>query len=126
MYEINSVWRDWHNMTRHVRNAGGTERHLLLQGAFCYLFQCSCQRKDRLLYWCVTCMSIERVTDHILKEHFEDSTSLLIDKPRDTLDATTTSETPNGRLGDTLDVVTKDLAMTLGSSLSQSFSSFSK
>jgi len=70
-------------------------------------------------------MSIERVTDHILKEHFEDSTSLLIDKPRDTLDATTTSETPNGRLGDTLDVVTKDLAMTLGSSLSESLSSFS-
>jgi hypothetical protein len=33
------------------------------------------------------------------------------------LDTATTSETTNSRLGDTLDVVSKDLAMTLGSAL---------
>ena len=32
---------------------------------------------------------------------------------RDTLDTTTTSETSDGGLGDTLDVVTEDLAVTL-------------
>jgi hypothetical protein len=37
---------------------------------------------------------------------------------RDTLNTTTTRETTDGRLGDTLDVVTKNLAMTLGSALS--------
>jgi hypothetical protein len=33
------------------------------------------------------------------------------------LDTATTSETTDSRLGDTLDVVSKDLAMTLGSAL---------
>jgi hypothetical protein len=33
------------------------------------------------------------------------------------LDTATTSETTDSRLGDTLDVISKDLAMTLGSAL---------
>jgi hypothetical protein len=33
------------------------------------------------------------------------------------LDTATTGETTDSRLGDTLDVVSKDLAMTLGSAL---------
>jgi hypothetical protein len=36
---------------------------------------------------------------------------------RNTLDTSTTGETSNGGLGDTLDVVTEDLAMALGSAL---------
>ena len=44
---------------------------------------------------------------------------------RDTLDATTASQTTNGRFGDTLDVVTQDLAMTLRPSLAQTFASLS-
>jgi hypothetical protein len=44
---------------------------------------------------------------------------------RDTLDTTTTSETTDSGLGDTLDVVTKDLAVALGSSLSETLSSLS-
>ena len=65
-----------------------------------------------------------RVPDDILKEDLEDTTSLFVDETGDTLDTATTSETTDGGLGDALDVVTKDLSVTLGSSLSESFSSF--
>ena len=41
------------------------------------------------------------VTDHVLKEHLEDTAGLLVDEATDTLDATTASQTPDGRLGDT-------------------------
>ena len=67
----------------------------------------------------------DRVPDDVLKEDLEDTTSLLVDETRDTLDTATTSETANGGLGDALDVIAKDLAMTLCASLSESFSSFS-
>jgi hypothetical protein len=67
----------------------------------------------------------DRVTDDVLKEDLEDSTSFLVDESRDTLDSTTTGETTNGGLGNSLDVIAKDLAVTLGASLSESLSSFS-
>ena len=38
---------------------------------------------------------------------------------RDTLDTTTTSETSDGGLGNALDVVTKNLAVTLGTALAE-------
>ena len=66
----------------------------------------------------------DSVTDDVLKEHLEDTTSLLVDESRDTLDSTTPRQTPDGRLGDALDVVTQHLAVTLGTSLSQSLASF--
>jgi len=43
---------------------------------------------------------------------------------RDTLDTTTTSETTDSGLCDTLDVVTEDLAMTLGAALAEAFAAF--
>jgi len=64
------------------------------------------------------------VTDHVLQEHFENATSLLIDQTRDTLDTTTTSKTTYGWLRDALDVVTKYLAMTLSATLPKTFASF--
>ena len=74
------------------------------------------------------------VTDDGFEEGLEDATSFFVDHGRDTLegnvrqessggldvtylDTATTSETTNSRLGDALDVVSKDLAMTLGSAL---------
>ena len=66
----------------------------------------------------------DRVTDNVLKEDLEDTTGLLVDEARDTLDTTTACQTADGGLGDALDVVTQDLAMTLGASLSQSLASF--
>jgi hypothetical protein len=66
-----------------------------------------------------------RVTDDVLKEDLEDTTGLFVDETGDTLDTTTTSETADSGLGDTLDVIAKDLAVTLGTSLSETFGSFS-
>ena len=64
------------------------------------------------------------VADDILKEHLEHTTGLFIDETRDTLDTSTTSQTTDGRFGDTLDIITQDLAMTLSASLSEPLASF--
>ncbi|CAE1245389.1 H2A [Acanthosepion pharaonis] len=65
------------------------------------------------------------ITDNILKENLKDTTCLLVDETRDTLDTTSASQTANSGLGDTLDVISEHLAMTLGATFSQSFSSLS-
>ena len=64
------------------------------------------------------------VPDDVLKEHLEDTTGLLVDEARDTLDSSTTRQPPDGGLGDALDVVSQHLPVTLSASLSQSLSSF--
>ena len=66
----------------------------------------------------------DRVTDDGLQERLEDSAGLLVDEPGDSLDSSTAGETTDGWLGDSLDVVAKDLAVPLGSSLAESLSSF--
>ena len=65
------------------------------------------------------------ITDDILKEYLEDTTGLLIDQARDTLDTSTSRQTTDSGLGDTLNVITQYFAMTLGASFAESFSSFS-
>jgi hypothetical protein len=67
----------------------------------------------------------DRVSDDVLEEDLEDTTGLLVDQSRDTLDTTTSSKTTDGGLGDTLDVITKYLSVTLGASLTETFSSLS-
>ena len=64
------------------------------------------------------------VPDDVLKEHLEDTTGLLVDESRDTLDSSTTRQPPDGGLGDALDVVSQHLTVTLGASLSESLASF--
>ena len=64
------------------------------------------------------------IPDDVLKEHLEDTTGLLVDESRDTLDSSTTRQPPDGGLGDALDVVSQHLPVTLSASLSQSLSSF--
>ena len=64
------------------------------------------------------------ITDDVLKENFENTTGLFVDETRDTLHTTSASETTDGGLGDTLDVITQNFAVTLGASLSESFTSF--
>jgi len=44
---------------------------------------------------------------------------------RNTLDTSTTSETSDGWLCDTLDVITENLSMSLGSTLSETLATFS-
>ena len=49
------------------------------------------------------------VADDILQEDFEDTSSLFIDEAGNTFHASTASQSANGRLGNTLDIVTKHL-----------------
>ena len=64
------------------------------------------------------------ITDDVLKEDLEDTTGLLVDESRDTLDSSTSRQTADGGLGDALDVITKYLPVTLGASLAESLASF--
>ena len=63
------------------------------------------------------------IADDVLEEDLEHTASLLVDQAGDTLDTATTGQTANSRLGDTLDVITQDFAMTLSASLAESFTS---
>ena len=58
------------------------------------------------------------ITDHVLQEHLQDATGLFVDESRDSLDTTSASKTTDGWLGDTLDVITQNLSVTLGAPLS--------
>ncbi len=59
------------------------------------------------------------VADDVLQEDLEHTAGLLVDEAADTLDTTTTCQTTDGGLGDALDVVTEDLAVTLGAALAE-------
>jgi hypothetical protein len=67
----------------------------------------------------------DSVTDDTLKEGLQDTTGLLVDHGGDTLDTTTASETADSGLGDTLDVVAQDLAVTLGATLAETLTTLS-
>ena len=58
------------------------------------------------------------ITDDVLKEDLEDTTGLLVDETRDALDTTSASQSSDGRLGDALDVVSENLSVALGTTLS--------
>jgi len=64
------------------------------------------------------------IADDVLEENLEDAASLFVDQARDTLDTATASQTTDCRLGYALDVVTEHLAMALGASFAESFSTF--
>ncbi len=53
------------------------------------------------------------------QEDLEDTAGLLVDQTTDTLHTTTTSETSDGGLGDTLNVITKNLSVPLSTTLSE-------
>ena len=59
------------------------------------------------------------VTDDVLEEDLEDTAGLLVDEAGDALDATTASETADGRLGDALDVVAQHLAVAHRAALAE-------
>lgn len=64
------------------------------------------------------------VPDDVLQEHLQNPTGLLVDEPRDALDPPTPSQTTNGGLGNTLDVIPQDLTVALGAPLSEPLSAF--
>ena len=57
------------------------------------------------------------IPDDILEEDLQNPAGLLINEARDSLDASTTSQTPDGWLGDALDVIPEDLPVPLSTSL---------
>ena len=65
------------------------------------------------------------VSDDVLKENLKDTSGLFVDESGDTLDTTSSCQSSDGWLGDSLDVITQNLSVTLGASLSESFSSLS-
>lgn len=65
------------------------------------------------------------VTDHVLEEHLQHATCLLVDKAGYTLDTATTSETADRRLRDALDVIAQDFTMTFRATLSEPLASLS-
>ena len=54
-----------------------------------------------------------------LEEDLEDGSRLLVDEARDTLDTSSSCETADSGLGDTLDVVAQDLSVALGTALAE-------
>merc|ERR1719376_1679286 len=62
-----------------------------------------------------------RIPDHILKEHLQNTPGLL----RDELHSTSPGQSPNSRLSDALDVIPEHLPVPLGTSLAQTFASLS-
>ena len=65
-----------------------------------------------------------RVSDDVLQEHLENASGLLVDESRDALHTTSASQSANCRFGNSLDVITEDLAMPFCTSFSESLSSF--
>jgi len=49
------------------------------------------------------------ITDDVLEKYLEYAMGLFVDESGDTLDSTTTCQTTDGRLSDTLDVITQHL-----------------
>ena len=63
------------------------------------------------------------VSDNILEECLEHSTGFFVNQTRNALDTTSSSQTADSGLGDSLNVIAKDFAMSFGTSFSESFSS---
>lgn len=66
----------------------------------------------------------DSIADDTFEESLQDATCLFVDHGGDTLDTATTRQTSNGRLSYALDVVTKNLSVTLSSAFSEALSTF--
>ncbi|KFW77907.1 hypothetical protein N305_08110, partial [Manacus vitellinus] len=64
------------------------------------------------------------VANYVLQEDLEHAARLLVDEPRDALDAAAPSQAADGRLGDALDVVAQPLAVALGAALAEPLPAF--
>ena len=57
------------------------------------------------------------ITDDVLEEDFQYASGFLIDEAGDALDTTSASKTADGGFRNTLDVVSEDLSVSLGTAL---------
>src|SRR5215469_10684446 len=60
------------------------------------------------------------IANDVLEEDFQDASRFFVDQSGDSLHSASTCQTADCRLRDALDVITKDLTMTLSASLAQS------
>ncbi|CAC5368734.1 H2B [Mytilus coruscus] len=60
----------------------------------------------------------DSITDDIFQKDFQDTSCFLVDKTRDTFDTTSSCQTTDCWFGDTLDIITQHLPVTLGASFS--------
>ena len=67
----------------------------------------------------------DSVSDNVLQKGLQDTSDFLIDQSRDTLDTTSSGQSSDSWLGNTLNVVSQDLSVTLSATLSETFSTFS-
>ena len=67
----------------------------------------------------------DSIPDDVLEEDLQDSSGLFVDESRDSFHSTSSGQSSDGWLGDALDVVSQNLSVTLGASLSESLASFS-
>ena len=65
------------------------------------------------------------IPDHILQEDLQDASGLFINEAADTLDASSPGQTPDGGLGDTLDIISENFPVPLGTSFPQTLASLS-
>ena len=65
------------------------------------------------------------ILDDVLEERLQDAAGLLVHQARDALDAATACQAADGGLGDALDVVAQDLAVTLRAALAEPLASLS-
>jgi len=65
------------------------------------------------------------ISDDVFEEDFEDTSGFFVDESRDSLDSSTPSETTDGGLRDSLDVVSQHFPVTLGSSFPKTLPSLS-
>ena len=74
------------------------------------------QRGDGLSL-CVFSVS-DSISDDVFQERLQDDSDFFVDQSRDTLDTTSSGQSSDSWLGDTLDVVSQDLSVSLGTTLS--------
>ena len=67
----------------------------------------------------------DSISDDILQEDLEDSSGFFVDQSRDSFHSSSSCQSSDGGLGDSLDVISKNLSMSLCSSFSETLSSFS-
>uniref|UniRef100_V5H359 Uncharacterized protein n=1 Tax=Anoplophora glabripennis TaxID=217634 RepID=V5H359_ANOGL len=72
---------------------------------------------------CVLSVS-DSVSDNVLQEGLENTSDFFVDQSRDTLDTTSSGQSSDGWLCDTLDVITENLSVTLSTTFSQTFTTF--
>ena len=64
------------------------------------------------------------ITDDVLEEDLENSAGLFVDQATDTLHPTSSCQSTDSGLGDSLDVITQNLSVPLGTSFAKTLSSF--